>query len=488
MRGRLSQRSLVLLVVCTAQCIVVLDSTVVNVALPSIQRDLGFSRESLQWVINAYILTFGGFLLLGGRTADLMGRRRVLMAGVVLFTAASLACGLATSPGILIAARAVQGLGAAIVSPAALSVITSTFPEGHERNRALALWATIASAAAALGVLLGGVITTYLGWEWVFYVNVPVGAFALIAGLRVLKESRDEGTSRSFDVTGAATVTVGLSLLVYVIIKADAFGWTSATTVGLFVLALALLALFVQVERRAKAPLMPLAVFRLRNLTVANVVQLMVGGALTGSFYFLALYLQQVLGYSALESGLAYLPLTGGMIVAAALASKAVARVGMRPVLTTGLALVVAALVLLAQVTPGGSFTSDVLPAMLVFALGLGLTWVPVTIAAMQGVPKRYAGLASGLYNSTYQVGSALGLAVLSALAAWHTSEILGKGRTGAAQAAVDGYRLAFSVSAAAIVVTALLVVWLLQPEEIAGRPSGRVRRLTSVLRRPPAR
>ena len=464
MRGRLSQRTLVLLVVCTAQCIVVLDSTVVNVALPSIQSDLGFSRESLQWVINAYVLTFGGCLLLGGRAADLLGRRRVLMTGVVLFTAASLACGLAQSPGWLIAARAVQGLGAAIVSPAALSVIISTFPEGPERNRALSVWAMIASAAAAFGVLVGGVITTTLGWEWVFYVNVPVGAVAVIAGLRVLPETRDESAGTSYDIAGAAAVTLGLSLLVYVIVRADSLGWTSAATIGLFAAAVALLAGFTQIERRARAPLLPLAVFRLRSLTVANGVQLMVGGALTASFYFLALYFQQVLGYSALQTGLAYLPLTGGMIVAAALAAKAVARFGVLPVLTCGLAIVAAALLLLAQLTPTGGFVPDVLPAMLVFAVGLGLTWVPVTIAAMQGVPKRYGGLASGLYNTSYQLGSALGLAILSALAAWRTARIFASGHTGAPQSAVAGYRLAFYVSAAAIVVTAVLIVPLLRP------------------------
>ena len=464
MQRRLSHRTLVLLVVSTAQCIVILDSTVVNVALPSIQSSLGFSRESLQWVINAYVLTFGGCLLLGGRAADLLGRRRVLMTGVVLFTLASLACGLAQSPGWLIAARAVQGLGAAIVSPAALSVITSTFPEGPERNRALSVWATIASAAAALGVLVGGVITTTLGWEWVFYVNVPVGAVAVIAGLRVLPESRDETAGTSYDVAGAAAVTLGLSLLVYVIVRADSLGWTSAATIGLFAAAVALLAGFTQIERRARSPLLPLAVFRLRNLSAANGVQLMVGGALTASFYFLALYFQQVLGYSALETGLAYLPLTGGMIVAAALAAKAVARFGVLPVLICGLAIVAAALLLLAQLTPTGHFLPDVLPTMLVFAVGLGLTWVPVTIAAMQGVPKRYAGLASGLYNTSYQLGSALGLAILSALAAWRSTRLLAGGHTGAPQAAVDGYRLAFYVSAAAMVVTALLIMPLFRP------------------------
>jgi EmrB/QacA subfamily drug resistance transporter len=464
MKGRLSQRTLVLLVVCTAQCIVVLDGTVVNVALPSIQHDLGFTRESLQWVINAYVLTFGGCLLLGGRAADLLGRRRVLMAGVILFTLASLACGLAGSPGWLIAARAVQGLGAAIVSPAALSVITSTFPEGPERNRALSVWATIASAAAALGVLVGGVITTTLGWEWVFYINVPVGAVAVIAGLRVLPETRDESAGTSYDVAGAATVTIGLSLLVYAIVRANSLGWTSAATIGLFVPAVALLALFTQIERRARSPLLPLAVFRLRSLSAANGVQLVIGGALTASFYFLALYFQQVLGYTALETGLAYLPLTGGMIVAAALAAKAVARLGVVPVLTSGLAIVAAALLLLAQLTPTGSFVPDVLPAMLVFAVGLGLTWVPVTIAAMQGVPQRYAGLASGLYNTSYQVGGALGLAILSAVAAWRTARIFAAGRASAPQSAVDGYRLAFYVSAAAIIVTALLIVPLFRP------------------------
>ena len=460
MATRFSQRSLVLLVICVAQCIVVLDSTVVNVALPSIQADLGFSRESLQWVINAYLLAFGGFLLLGGRAADLLGRRVVLLSGTALFTVASLVCGLSGSAGLLVGARAAQGLGAAIVSPAALSLITSTFAEGPERNRALSIWATIASAASALGVLLGGVITSYLGWKWVFFVNIPVGAFVIVAGLRFLPETRDR-TARSFDVLGAATVTAGLSLLVYVIVRANSLGWTSGTTVGLFLLAVALLSFFTQVERRAKSPLLPLDVFRLRSLSAANAVQLLVGLALTGSFYFLALYLQQILGYSPLESGAAYLPLTVGLMVAAALAAKAVARFGIRWTLAAGLLVTAASLVMLAAVPVDGSFAADVLPATLVMAVGLGLTWIPVTIAAMQGVPKRHAGLASGLYNTSYQVGSALGLAVLSALAVSRTASYLGDHAGRTAQAAVEGYRLAFVVSAGTTAAMALAIAVL---------------------------
>ena len=397
-----------------AQFMVVLDASIVNVALPSIGKDLHFSQDNLSWVVNAYVLTFGGFLLLGGRMADLLGRRRVFMGGLVLFALASLAGGLSSSEGQLIAARAVQGLGAAILSPAALSIVTTTFTEGAERNKALGVWGAVAGAGGAAGVLLGGVLTDTLGWEWVLFVNTPVGIIAAALAPALIAESRAEGLTRHFDVTGALTVTAGLSVLVYALVDANRAGWGSARTIALLVVAVLLLGAFVVTELRARWPLVPFRIFRLRTLTGANAVGLLVGASLFSMFFFISLYLQQVLGYSPLRAGFAYLPLAVTIILSAGAASQLVTRLGFKRVLVTGLLFITAGLAWFAQVSPGGTYLGDVLFPSLLAAIGLGFSFVPITIAAVSGVRPDDAGLASGLINTSQQIGGALGLAVLA--------------------------------------------------------------------------
>jgi EmrB/QacA subfamily drug resistance transporter len=410
------RRWIALILLCVAQFVVVLDASIVNVALPTIGRALDFSESDLPWVVNAYVLTFGGFLLLGGRMADLLGRRRVFMGGLVLFALASLAGGLAANSGQLIAARAVQGLGAAILSPAALSIVTNTFKDGAERNKALGVWGAVAGSGGAAGVLLGGVLTDGLGWEWVLWVNVPIGVIAAAVAPVLLAESRAIGERRHFDVTGAITITAGLSLLVYALVDANNAGWGSARTIVLFVVAVVLLAGFVATERRAVAPLVPFSIFRLRTLTGANVVGVLIGASLFSMFFFISLYMQQVLGYSAIKAGLSYLPLAVSIIISAGIASQLVTTVGFKRVLAIGLALIAVALVWFSQISVDGSFVSDILGPSLLAAVGLGFSFVSSTIAAVSGVSEDDSGLASGLINTTQQVGGALGLAILSAI------------------------------------------------------------------------
>src|SRR5919109_2239333 len=373
---------------------------VVNVALPSIGKDLEFSQENLSWVVNAYVLVFGGFLLLGGRMADLLGRRRLFMIGLVLFALASLAGGLAQSEGWLIAARAVQGLGAALLSPAALSLVTVLFTEGAERNKAMGVWGAVAGSGGAVGVLLGGMLTEWAGWEWVLFVNVPVGIAAAMLAPRLLPESRNGG-ERHFDIAGAVTVTAGLSLLVYALVDATDAGWGSAQTLGLGAVALALIAAFYAIERRNKAPLVPFpGIFRIRTITGINVSAVLIAAALFSMFFFISLYMQQVLGFSALDAGLAYLPLALGIIVTAGASAGLVTRFGFKPVLVTGLVITAAGLVWFSQVSPGGSYVGDVLFPSLLAAVGLGLAFVSMTVAAVSGVEAHEAGLASGLINT----------------------------------------------------------------------------------------
>jgi EmrB/QacA subfamily drug resistance transporter len=410
------RRWIALILLCVAQFVVVLDASIVNVALPTIGEALDFTESNLPWVVNAYVLTFGGFLLLGGRMADLLGRRRVFMAGLVLFALASLAGGLANTSGQLIAARAVQGLGAAILSPAALSIVTTTFQDGAERNKALGVWGAVAGSGGAAGVLLGGVLTDGLGWEWVLWVNVPIGLAAAAIAPTLLAESRASGERRHFDVAGAVSVTAGLSLLVYALVDANNAGWGSAQTIGLLAISAALLIAFVVIERRAPSPLMPFSIFRLRTLTGANVVGVLVGASLFSMFFFISLYMQQVLGYSAIKAGLSYLPLAVSIILAAGIASQLVTKTGFKPVLATGMALIAVALVWFSQISVDGSFVSDILGPSLLAAVGLGFSFVTTTIAAVSGVQDREAGLASGLINTSQQVGGALGLAILSAI------------------------------------------------------------------------
>jgi EmrB/QacA subfamily drug resistance transporter len=417
---------LALALLAAAQFVVVLDASIVNVALPSIGRDLEFSQDDLSWVVNAYTLFFGGFLLLGGRLADRLGRRRLFISGMVLFAFASLAGGLAQSDIWLIIARAVQGLGAALISPAALSIVTTTFAEGAERNKALGVWGAVAGSGGAAGVLLGGVLTEYAGWEWVLFVNVPIGLAAAIIAPRVLLESRDNRAG-SFDVVGAVSVTAGLALLVYTLVDANTAGWGSGQTIGLGALAVALLAGFVAWERRSASPLVPFGIFRKRTLRGSNAVGLLIGASLFSMFFFISLYLQQVLGYDALDAGFAYLPLAVTIIVSAGVASQLVTRAGFKPTLLTGLAFIVAGLTWFSQVSaPGGSYVGDVLFPSLLAAIGLGFSFVSVSIGAVTGTDDSDAGLASGLINTSQQVGGALGLAVLVAIANSTTGDAVG--------------------------------------------------------------
>ena len=452
-----------------AQFVVVLDAAIVNVALPSIGEDLAFSQENLSWVVNAYVLTFGGFLLLGGRLADLLGRRRVFMFGLVLFALASLAGGFATSEGWLIGARAVQGLGAAILSPAALSIVTTTFRDGAERNKALGAWGAVAGSGGAAGVLLGGVLTEYLGWEWVLWVNVPIGIVAALIAPSLVAESRSESLTRAFDFGGAFAVTAGLSVLVYALVDATDVGWGSTQTIVLLAVAVALIAAFVAIERRSDAPLVPFGIFRLRTLTGANVVGVLTGASLFSMFFFISLYMQQVLGYSAIKAGLSYLPLALTIILAAAVASQLVTRVGFKPVLATGMVLIAAGLVWFGQVSVGGGFASDILGPSLLAAAGLGLAFVPQTIAAVSGVGEREAGLASGLINTSQQVGGALGLAVLATIANSRTDDLVasaGGDPSALPNALTEGFQSAFLAGAGIAVLGLLATLFLIRSRD----------------------
>jgi len=455
---------LALALLALAQFVVVLDASIVNVALPSIGRDLQFSQNDLSWVVNGYTLAFGGFLLLGGRMADLIGRRRLFMAGLVLFAVASLAGGLATSPGLLVAARAVQGLGAALLSPAALSLVTVMFTEGAERNKALGVWGAVAGSGGAAGVLLGGVLTEYAGWEWVLFVNVPIGVAAALAAPRLLPESRNTG-ARTFDAAGAVAVTAGLSLLVYTLVDANDAGWTSTQTLGLGVLAIGLLAAFVTIELRSSAPLVPFGIFRRRTITGTNIVGLLVAAALFSMFFFLSLYMQQVLGYDALDAGLAYLPLALGIIVSAGVASALVTRFGFKPILVAGLLITAVGLVWFSQIDVGGSYVGDILFPSLLAAVGLGFAFVPMTIAAVSGVASQETGLASGLINTSQQIGGALGLAILAAVATARTDDVMaaaGGAQNAVPNALTEGFQSAFLVGAAFAVIGAILAATII--------------------------
>jgi EmrB/QacA subfamily drug resistance transporter len=458
-----------LALLCTVQFMVVLDIAVVNVALPSIQTDLGFSQEDLQWVISAYALLFGGFLLLGGRAADLLGRRRVFLVGIVVFTAASLLSGLAWSEGSLIVARGLQGLGAAIISPAALSILTTTFAEGPERNTALGAWGAVGAFGAVAGVLLGGVLTDLLDWRWIFYVNAPVGivAFALVPVL--LNESRD-ATAKSFDLPGAALVTSGLVVLVYAITQANGYGWGSAETIGFFTAAVALLVGFVVREARTRDPLMPLSIFRLRTLVGANIAGLILGTVLFSMFLMLTLYMQQVLGYSPLRTGVSYLAVAGSAIVWSALAAQLVTRVGVKRVLVVGMAFLMVGLAYFTQVSVGGSYAGDLLPGFLIIAVGMGFSFVPISIAALAGVKPSEAGLASGLINTSQQVGGALGIAALSAVATSTTTDRIAAGGAKAA-ALTDGFQAAFIGGTAVAIVGVVVALFVVRGRDIETAP-----------------
>jgi EmrB/QacA subfamily drug resistance transporter len=455
---------IVLVLICLAQFMVVLDATIVNVALPSIQNDLHLSDGGLQWIVNAYTLVFGGFLLLGGRLGDLLGRKRLFLIGLVIFTGASLLDGLAGSEGMLIGARSLQGLGAALISPAALSIISTTFEEGAERARALAVWAAIAIGGSAVGLILGGALTQYFSWPWIFFVNVPVGIAAFLLSLRLVPESRDVLAHRSYDLAGAATVTGGLMALVYAIVDAQSAGWTSTKTIGFFATAATLLAAFVAIELRAAAPLVRLSIFRVRSLLTANAAMLLAMSGMFAMFFFNTLYLQQVLGFGPLEAGLAFLPFSAGIMISASLASQLATRVGVRPVAAVGFVLAAGGLALLTQLPVHGSYAVNVLPALLLSSLGIGAVFMPLTLIATTGLADEDQGLASGLFNTSQQVGGALGLAVLSTLATSKTHAAGGS----PIHALVVGFHWAFGVGAVAMLAALAVLVALLRRHHVA--------------------
>jgi EmrB/QacA subfamily drug resistance transporter len=456
-----------LVLACTAQFMVILDVSVVNVALPSIRHGLGFTEQDLQWVVNAYTVTFAGFLLLGGRAADLLGRRRVFVGGLLLFALASLLGGIAGSQVMLIAARAGQGIGGAVVSPASLSILTTTFKEGAERNRALGAWGAMGGAGGSAGVLLGGVLTDALSWRWILFINVPIGVAAAALALRYVAEGRNPERARDFDLAGATTVTLGLIALVWAIVRTDVNGWGSLETLGVMGLGLALIGVFLAIESRlATSPLMPLRLFASRMLSGANLTMFLLGAAMFGMWFFVSLYLQQVLGYSPIDAGLAFLPMTLSIVIGSTLASRAVSRVGVRPLLAAGMSIQAVGLVLFSTVSANGSYLGDVLVPSLLVAGGIGLSFVPVTIAAVSGVEPSEAGLASGLVNTSRLMGGALGLAILATLATSRANGELPNHAVGAHvlhAAMTDGYHLGFSVGAGFALAGALVALLVLR-------------------------
>jgi EmrB/QacA subfamily drug resistance transporter len=460
----IDRRWLALLILCLGDLMIVLDVTIVGVALPSIRVDLGFSEESLAWVVNAYLITFGGFLLLGGRLGDLFGHRRLFIAGVTLFTAASAVCGFANSQSMLVAARAVQGVGGAVVSAVALSLMMTLFTEPTERAKAMGIFGFVASGGGSLGVLLGGILTDALDWHWIFLVNVPVGVLVVVLTMVVISGERGATAAQRLDVAGAVTVTASLMIAVYAIVNGNEVGWLTARTLGLLAVSAVLLASFLVIEARVRSPLVPLRLFRLRNIAVSNAVGVLWASAMFAWFFLSALYLQLVLGYSPLQVGLAFLP--GNLVMGAmsiGLSAKLVLRFGIRPPLTAGLLFAALGLLLLARAPVDGNFATDVLPSMILLGLGAGTAFNPVLLAAMGDVEPTEAGLASGLVNTSFMMGGALGLAVLASLAASRTDTLLAEGE-GQAAALTGGYHLAFLVgaffaAAAAVLGAALLRV-----------------------------
>ncbi|MFL5944883.1 MAG: MFS transporter [Gaiellaceae bacterium] len=461
----------ILAVVATAFFMTILDVSIVNVALPSIAKDLNFSQENLQWVITAYAIAFGGFLLLGGRAADQLGRRKVFIVGVALFTLASLVCGLAQSEGMLIASRAVQGLGGAIISPAALSIVMTSFEEGPERNKALGVWGALGGSGAAVGVLLGGILTDYLSWRWIFFVNVPVGIVVLLLTTRVVPESRRDETGRSYDVLGAVLVSAGLALLVYTISEAPNVGWATARTIGLLIAAGALLAGFLVNELRRRDPLMPFHIFRVRTVAGANAVGALLGAVIFANFFLLTLYVQDILGFSPVKTGLTFLATAGTAVVSAGIAQALTTKFGAKPIIIIGLALLTAGMVWYSQIPVHGKYATDLLPGYLMVGVGIAFAFVPVSIAALAGVAEREAGLASGLINTSQQIGGAVGTAIASTVFTTHFKSLVKEGRS-VPDALTHGYGYAFWALAffgAAAIVAAVL---LIRRDEMAETPA----------------
>jgi EmrB/QacA subfamily drug resistance transporter len=457
-----SRRWLTLAIVGAAFFMTILDVAIVNVAIPSIQTDLDISESTVQWVLTAYAITFGGFLLLGGRMADLLGRRLIFIVGLTLFTAASLACGLANSSGVLIGARAVQGIGAAIISPAALSIVTTTFEEGAERNKALGIWGALGGSGAAAGVLFGGILTKYLGWEWIFFVNVPVGALVFASTFPFVPESHAELGHRRFDAAGALTITSSLAIFVYAISKAPDVGWGTTRTILLLLAAAALLAVSIVIESRTTAPLVPLRIFRLQSLLGANIVGFLLGAAIYANFFVLTLYVQQVLGWSALKTGVTFLATAGTTVIWAGVAQALTTRFGPRWIIVVGLVVLAASMGWYTQIPVDGHYWPDLLPAYITFALGLAFAFVPVTIAALAEVEHRDAGLASGLINTNQQIGGAIGVAIASTIFISQAKDLLKTGHS-QAEAFTSGYQWAFWALIALALAGALLAFVLLR-------------------------
>jgi EmrB/QacA subfamily drug resistance transporter len=461
----------ILAVVATAFFMTILDVSIVNVALPSIGKDLNFSQENLQWVITAYAIAFGGFLLLGGRAADLLGRRRVFIVGVVIFTAASLICGLAQSEGMLIASRAVQGFGGAIISPAALSIVMTSFEEGADRNKALGVWGALGGSGAAVGVLAGGILTDYLSWRWIFFVNVPVGITVLLLTPRIVPESRRDDGRRHYDALGAVLVSSGLALLVYAISEAPRVGWGTARTIGLLIAAVALLIAFVANERRIDDPLLPFHIFRVRTVAGANAVGFLLGAVIFANFFLLTLYVQDVLAFSPVKTGLTFLATAGTAVLAAGAAQALTTKFGAKPIIIIGLALLTGAMVWYSQIPEHGHYASDLLPGYLMVGVGIAFAFVPVSIAALAGVAEREAGLASGLINTSQQIGGAIGTAVASTVFASHLKSLAGAARPTLGDLA-HAYGYAFwplALFGAAAIVAAIT---LIRREEMAETPA----------------
>ena len=462
----------ILVLTCLAQFMVILDISVVNVALPSIRSDLGFSAVDLQWVVNAYTLTFAGFLLLGGRAADLLGRQPGFVGGMALFAVPSLAGGLSQTQGMLIAARAVQGIGGAVVAPATLAIITTTFAEGRERNRALAYWGAMGAVGGSTGVLLGGVLTQLLGWQWILFINIPVGVLGAVGAMHFIPRSRGTAVGeRHFDTAGALSVTAGLVVLTFAIVRTDVNGWGSAATLLVGAAGLALIALFVWIERRALRPLVPLRIFSSRTLTAANLVVFLLGSSVFAMWYFVSLYLQQVLGYSPIRAGLSFLPMTGAIVVGSTFAGRNAERIGPGRLLTAGMTLISIGMLLFTGVSADGSYAGDVLLPGVVCTTGIGLAFVPATITAVAGVERSDSGLAGGLVNTARQVGGSLGLAILATLATQRSQDLARAGGVDAS-ALTGGFHRAFLVGAgfAALgaITAALLLVRVRHPREQA--------------------
>jgi EmrB/QacA subfamily drug resistance transporter len=456
-----------LALVCVAFFMVVLDVAIVNVALPTIQTDLGISQDTLQWIVTAYSLAFGGFLLLGGRAADLFGRRRVFMIGMAIFTLGSLACALSTSGTMLIVFRAIQGFGGAIVSPATLAIISAAFRHGGaERNKAFGIWGGVAGSGAAAGVLLGGILVEYLGWEWIFLVNVPVGIAIFALAPWLISEGRVEDADRRIDPLAAVLVTAGLVSFVYAMSEAPDAGWLSGQTILFTAIAVVLIAVFLVRELRTDAPLVPLSIFRLRPVTVANAVGALLGGAIFGGFFLLTLYMQQVLGYSPLEAGVAFLATAGTTMPAAAISQALVTRVGVKPVMTVGLLLMTFSYVWFTQLPPDGTFWTNLFIPYLASGFGLPFIFIPLSLAALTVVEDRITGVSSGLLNTSQQIGGALGVAIMSTIATTHTTTLLEEGQS-QAEALTGGFNWAFWVAAGFMLLGAVITVVVLRNRDV---------------------